>query len=90
MNTMKCLNYLLALILLMRSLTLHAETFSEQVADNSRLVNPYEEIFSYEAFAPVEIQLPGFSLRADSGSLLHDVDIQVSMLPYKSGMRMNF
>ncbi|MBQ8938900.1 MAG: hypothetical protein IJ047_01580 [Paludibacteraceae bacterium] len=86
---MKRLNYLLALILLMGSLTLHAETISEQVVDNSRLVNPYEGNFSFEAFAPVDIQLPSFSLAADSGSLLHGVDIQVSILPYKSGMRMH-
>ncbi len=71
------------------SLTLHAETISEQVADNSRLVNPYEGSFSYEVSSPVNIQLPNFSLTADSGSLLHGVDIQVSMLPYKSGMRMH-
>ncbi len=70
------------------SLTLHAETISEQVADNSRLVNPYEGSFSYEVSSPVDIQLPNFSLTADSGSLLHGVDIQVSMLLYKSGTMM--
>ncbi len=65
----------------------YAENLSEQVvADNSRLVNPYEGSFSYEASSPVDIQLPNFSLTADSGSLLHGMDIQVSMLPYRSGM----
>jgi len=86
---MKRLNYLLALILLMGSLTLHAETMPDRHVDNSRLVNPYEGSFSYEASSPVDIQLPSFSLAADSGSLLHGVDIQVSILPYKSGMRMH-
>ena len=66
----------------------YAENLSEQVADNSRSVNPYEGSFSYEASSPVDIQLPNFSLTADSGSLVHGVDIQVSMLPYKSGMMM--
>lgn len=83
---MKYLNYILALLLFIICLSLRAETISEQVADNSRSVNPYEGSFSYEASSPVDIQLPNFSLTADSGSLLHGVDIQVSMLPYKSGM----
>ena len=59
----------------------YAENLSEQVADNNRSVNPYEGSFSYDASSPVDIQLPNFSLTADSGSLLHGVDIQVSMLP---------
>jgi len=67
----------------------YVENLSEQVvADNSRSVNPYEGSFSHEASSPVDIQLPNFSLTADSGSLVHGVDIQVSMLPYKSGMMM--
>ena len=78
--------HLFTLLIVLMGLSLHAETISEQVADNSRLVNPYEGSFSYEASSPVDIQLPNFSLTADSGSLLHGVDIQVSMLPYKSGM----
>ena len=60
----------------------YAENLSEQVADNNRSVNPYEGSFSYDASSPVDIQLPNFSLTADSGSLLHGVDIQVSMLPF--------
>ena len=83
---MRRLIYLLALTIGMTSLTLHAENLSEQVAGNSRSVNPYEGSFSYEASSPVDIQLPNFSLTADSGSLLHGVDIQVSILPYKSDM----
>lgn len=86
---MRRLIYLLALTIGMTSLTLHAENLSEQVAGNSRSVNPYEGSFSYEASSPVDIQLPNFSLTADSGSLLHGVDIQVSMLPYRSGMMMH-
>ncbi len=80
--------HLFTLLIVLMGLSLHAETISEQVADNSRSVNPYEGSFSYEASSPVDIQLPNFSLTADSGSLLHGVDIQVSMLPYKSGMMM--
>ena len=82
-------NLSLVLILSMALASSYAENLSEQVADNSRLVNPYEGSFSYEASSPVDIQLPNFSLTADSGSLLHGVDIQVSILPYKSGMRMH-
>ena len=66
-------NLSLGLILSMALASSYAETFSEQVADNSRLVNPYEGIFSYEASSPVDIQLPNFSLTADSGSLVHGV-----------------
>ena len=79
-------NLSLVFMLSMALASSYAENLSEQVADNSRLVNPYEGSFSYEASSPVDIQLPNFSLTADSGSLLHGVDIQVSMLPYKSGM----
>ena len=79
-------NLSLVLILSMALVPSYAETVTEQVADNSRLVNPYESSFSYKASSPVDIQLPCFSLTADSGSLLRGVDIQVSMLPYKSGM----
>ena len=81
-------NLSLVFMLSMALASSYAETISEQVADNSRLVNPYERSFSYEASSPVDIQLPNFSLTADSGSLLHGVDIQVSMLPYRSGMMM--
>ena len=82
-------NLSLGLILSMALASSYAETMPDRHVDNSRLVNPYEGIFSFEAFAPVDIQLPSFSLAADSGSLLHGVDIQVSILPYKSGMRMH-
>ena len=47
----------------------------------------FDEYYIYDS-EPVDIQLPNFSLTADSGSLLHGVDIQVSMLPYRSGMMM--
>ena len=45
----------------------------------------FDEYYIYDS---EDIQLPNFSLTADSGSLLHGVDIQVSMLPYRSGMMM--
>ena len=61
--------------------SLHAETAIKVI---NRDVH-----FSYTASQPVGIQADGFSLTADSGSLLHGVDIQVSILPYKSGMRMH-
>ena len=81
-------NLSLVLILSMALASSYAENLSEQVADNNRSVNPYEGSFSYDASSPVDIQLPNFSLTADSGSLLHGVDIQVSILPYRSGMMM--
>ena len=78
--------HLFTFLIVMMSLTLHAETILDHHVDNSQLVNPYEGSFSYEASSPVDVQLPNFSLTADSGSLVHGMDIQVSMLPYKSGM----
>ena len=39
--------HLFTLLIVLMGLSLHAETISEQVADNSRLVNPYEGSFSY-------------------------------------------
>ena len=82
---MRRLIYLLALTIGMTSLTLHAENLSDQVADNNRSVNPYEGSFSYEASSPVDIQLPNFSLTADSGSLIHDLDIRMAFIPNKGG-----
>ena len=79
-------NLSLVLILSMALASSYAENLSDQVVDNNRSVNPYEGSFSYDASSPVDIQLPNFSLTADSGSLLHGVDIQVSILPYKSDM----
>ena len=80
--------HLFTFLIVMMSLTLHAETILDYHVDNSRLVNPYEGSFSYEASSPVDVQLPNFSLTADSGSLVHGMDIQVSMLPYRSGIMM--
>ena len=42
-------NLSLVFMLSMALASSYAETISEQVADNSRLVNPYEGSFSYSA-----------------------------------------
>ena len=82
--------WILSLVLLIICLSLYAEILPDHGIDKNCLqVNPYSGLFSCKESSPLDIQLPGFSLRADSGSLQHGVDIQVSMLPYKSGMRMH-
>lgn len=48
-------------------------------------IQPYSEVFMYEAAAPVQIQASGFTLTADSGSLLHDIAINVTIMPLKEG-----
>ena len=73
------------ILLMMALVPSYAENLSDQVADNSRSVNPYEGSFSYEASSPVDIQLPNFSLTADSGSLIHDLDIRMAFIPNKGG-----
>ena len=78
---MKFIYSVLVLFLGLLPFLLHAETAI-------KLINR-DVHFSYTASQPVRIQVDGFSLTVDSGSLLHGVDIQVSMLPYKSGMRMH-
>ena len=72
-------------ILLMALSSIHAEG-TNAIDGSERNVKPYLVSFLFVASSPVDIQLPNFSLTADSGSLVHGVDIQVSMLPYKSGM----
>ena len=48
-------------------------------------VKTYSDNFPYQASTPINIHADGFSLVADSGSLLHDLDINVAFIPYKGG-----
>ena len=48
-------------------------------------VKTYSDNFPYQASTPINIHADGFSLVADSGSLLHDLDISVAFIPYKGG-----
>ena len=48
-------------------------------------VKTYSDNFPYQAATPINIHADGFSLVADSGSLLHDLDISVAFIPYKGG-----
>ena len=56
-------------------------------ADNAgdKKVKTYSNNFPYQASTPINIHADGFSLVADSGSLLHDLDISVAFIPYKGG-----
>lgn len=64
------------------------ETSLTDYNHSASAIQSYSGIFSYTAFSPVYIEADGFVMRADSGSLKHDIEINVSKLPYKSGTLM--
>ena len=51
-------------------------------------IQPYTSTYKYQTSAPVNIQTESFSLFADSGSLQHDIAIQLSVIPRKGGTLM--
>ena len=53
--------------------------------EGDKKVKTYSDNFPYLASTPINIHADGFSLVADSGSLLHDLDISVAFIPYKGG-----
>ena len=77
------------LLLGMSTFPLHAETMSDATAStDNRSIQPYSAAFDYHASAPINIQTESFSLLADSGSLQHDLAIQLSVISYKGGTLM--
>lgn len=74
---MKFIYSVLVLFLGLLPFSLHAETAIKVI---NRDVH-----FSYTASQPVGIQADGFSLTADSGSLIHDLDIRMAFIPNKGG-----
>ena len=79
-----------SILLLSISLSpLHAEKTSDIMPNSEkRYVQPYSREFSYTALSPVNIETESFSLLADSGSLQHDLAIQLSVISYKGGTLM--
>ena len=52
-------------------------------------IQPLSMAYSYSVSSPIDVQLPYFSLHADSGSLQHALDIHVSMLSHRAGSSMH-
>ena len=77
---------LLSALLLFAVWLLHAEESSSGVQNLS--IQPYYSTYEYLKSAPIELQLQNFSLHADSGSLMHDLTISATVLPYKKGTAM--
>lgn len=65
-----------------------ASPISEDAHSSTSDIQPFSGNYSYAASSPVDIQLPGFTLIADSGSLKYEIEINVSKLPYKGGTAM--
>ena len=61
---------------------------SDDARSSASDIRPFSGNYSYAASSPVDIQLPDFSLAADSGSLIHPLDIVITKLPYKGGTAM--
>ena len=74
---MKFIYSVLVLFLGLLPFSLHAETAMKVINRDAH--------FSYTASQPVGIQADGFSLTADSGSLIHDLDIRMAFIPNKGG-----
>lgn len=85
---MKHFFYIVVFALSLCSVPLCAETSMSDGARSASVILPFSESYSYSEFSPVYIQLPGFSLTGDSGSLMHSLDINVTKLPYKGGTLM--
>ena len=82
---MKLCTHILFSVLALGTMPLLAETpISEDNYSAAQDMLPFSKSCSYTSSAPVNIQLPGFSLMADSGSLKHSLDIVVTKKPYKS------
>ena len=60
----------------------------EDTHSTKSTVNPYSGTFTYSVYSLVNIEADGFTLFADSGSLIHPLDIVVTKLPYKGGTAM--
>ena len=81
---MKHITYIVVFALSLCSVPLCAETsMSDDARSSASDILPFSESYSHSASSPVNIQLPGFSLTADSGSLQHDIAIQLSVIPRK-------
>ena len=77
------------LLLGMSMFPLHAETVSDVTASTyNRSIQPYSDSVNYQTYQTVHIQTESFSLFADSGSLQHDIAIQLSVIPRKAGTLM--
>ncbi len=70
------------------SVPLCAETSMSDDARSASVIQSFSGNYSYAASSPVDIQLPDFSLAADSGSLIHPLNIVITKLPYKGGTAM--
>ena len=69
---------------LMGIIPIFAETTDQRDSHfgQSSDIQPLSKVYSYTEGSPVTIQLPFFSLIADSGSLKHSIDINVAKLSY--------
>ena len=75
---------------LMGIIPIFAETTNQRDSHfrQSSDIQPLSIVYSFAEDSPVDIQLPGFSITADSGSLKHSLDIVVTKLPHKAGVAM--
>jgi hypothetical protein len=73
-------------LLVLAILPLRAESLTDASSTTTAHdIQPYSYTFSFLSSSPVNIQTEGFSLTADSGSLIHDLDIRMAFIPNKGG-----
>lgn len=74
---MKHITYIVVFALSLCSVPIWEETSLTDYNRSASVIQPYSGIFSYTAFSSVYIEADGFVMRADSGSLKHDIEINV-------------
>ena len=79
-------NSLITLSLLAHPVMADAQLFGD--AHSATGIQPYSGEYSYSIHSPIRIETNGFTLVADSGSLMHDLTISATALPYEKGTAM--
>ncbi len=79
-------NFLIMLSLLAHPVMADTQLFGD--AHSAAGIQPYSGEYSYSIHSPIRIETNGFTLVADSGSLMHDLTISATVLPYEKGTAM--
>lgn len=79
-------NSLITLSLLAHPVMADTQLFGD--AHSAAGIQPYSGEYSYSIHSPIRIETNGFTLVADSGSLMHDLTISATVLPYEKGTAM--
>ena len=77
-------------LMLLFAFSLQAETITDDFTERtSRSIQPFSATYSYQTEEPIHIETEGCLFWADSGSLIHNLDISMMHVPYKEGHAMS-